>query len=111
MSGGGLIWLAAAMAAFVAANSVLRSYSASGLWMALAGALGLFLIGNLIMVRVMREGGLALAVAISSVVQLVLLALIGVLWFGEKLSPVQMAGVVLGIVSVALIAWPQGGRG
>ncbi len=110
MSGGGLLWLAAAMMAFVAANSVLRSYSASGAAMMLAGALALFLVGNLIMVRVMREGGLALAVAISSVVQLVLLALIGVLWFGERLSPVQVAGVALGIVSVALIAWPQGGR-
>lgn len=109
MSGGGLLWLGAAMAAFVAANSVLRTYAHSGVAMTLAGALGLFLVGNLIMVRVMREGGLALAVAISSVVQLVLLALIGVLWFGEKLTPVQMAGVVLGIVSVALIAWPQGG--
>lgn len=111
MSGGGLVWLAAAMAAFVAANSVLRSYAASGVMIALAGALGLFLVGNLIMVRVMREGGLALAVAISSVVQLVLLALIGVLWFGERLSPVQVAGVALGIVAVALIAWPQGARG
>lgn len=110
MSGGGLIWLAAAMVAFVGANSVLRSYATSGLALTLAGALGLFLVGNLLMVRVMREGGLALAVAISSVVQLVLLALIGVLWFGERLSPVQVAGVVLGIVAVALIAWPQGGR-
>lgn len=110
MSGGVLAWLAAAMAAFVAANTVLRSYSVSGVVLTLAGALGLFLVGNLIMVRVMREGGLALAVAISSVVQLVLLALIGVLWFGERLTPMQMAGVVLGIVSVALIAWPQGGR-
>lgn len=110
MSGGGLVWLAAAMAAFVAANSVLRTYAQSGVALTLAGALGLFLVGNLIMVRVMREGGLALAVAISSVVQLVLLALIGVLWFGERLTPVQMTGVALGIVSVALIAWPQGGR-
>lgn len=111
MSGAGLIWLAAAMAAFVGANTVLRSYAHSGVALMLASALGLFLVGNLIMVRVMREGGLALAVAISSVVQLVLLALIGVVLFGERLSPLQMAGVALGIVSVALIAWPQGGRG
>jgi glucose uptake protein len=59
----------------------------------------------------MRESGLALAVAISSVVQLVALALIGVLWFGERLTGMQTAGVMLGIVAVALIAWPQGVRG
>lgn len=111
MSGVGLSWLAAAMAAFIAANSVLRAYSVSGALLTLAGALSLFMVGNLIMVRVMREGGLALAVAISSVVQLVLLALIGMWWFGERLSPVQMAGVVLGVASVALIVWPQGGQG
>jgi small multidrug resistance pump len=77
----------------------------------LALALGCFLVGNLMMVRLMRESGLALAVSISSVVQLVALALIGVLWFGERLTGLQTAGVVLGIVAVAMIAWPQGARG
>lgn len=110
MSGSGLIWLTVAMVSFVGANAVLRSYAASSMAMTLVGALALFLFGNLFMVRAMREGGLALAVAISSVVQLVLLALIGVLWFGERLSPVQVVGVALGIVSVALIVWPQGAR-
>jgi small multidrug resistance pump len=99
------------MAAFIAANSVLRAYAGSGQWATLALALGCFLVGNLMMVRLMRESGLALAVAISSVVQLVALALIGVLWFGERLTGMQTAGVMLGIVAVALIAWPQGVRG
>lgn len=99
------------MAAFVAANAVLRVYAGSGYWPTLGLALGCFLVGNLMMVRLMRESGLALAVSISSVVQLVALALIGVLWFGERLTGMQTAGVVLGIVAVALIAWPQGARG
>ena len=111
MSGGLMLWLGGAMAAFVAANSVLRAYAGSGQWPTLVLALGCFLVGNLMMVRLMRESGLALAVAISSVVQLVALALIGVLWFGEQLTGMQTAGVMLGIVAVALIAWPQGVRG
>jgi small multidrug resistance pump len=106
-----MLWLGGAMAAFVAANSVLRAYAGSGALPTLALALGCFLVGNLMMVRLMRESGLALAVSISSVVQLVALALIGVLWFGERLTGMQMAGVVLGIVAVALIAWPTGARG
>jgi drug/metabolite transporter (DMT)-like permease len=48
---------------------------------------------------------------VSSVVQLVALALIGVLWFGERLTGMQTAGVVLGVVAVTLIAWPQGTQG
>jgi glucose uptake protein len=111
VSGALLIWLSGAMAAFIAANSVLRAYAGSGQWPTLALALGCFLVGNLMMVRLMRESGLALAVAISSVVQLVALALIGVLGFGERLTGMQTAGVVLGIVAVALIAWPQGAQG
>lgn len=111
MSAGLMLWLGGAMAAFIAANSVLRAYATSGHVLTLIGALGFFLIGNLMMVRLMRESGLALAVSISSVVQLVALALIGVLWFGERLTGLQMAGVVLGIVAVAMIAWPQGAQG
>ncbi|MEY4697258.1 MAG: hypothetical protein RIT14_1686 [Pseudomonadota bacterium] len=110
MSGALILWLGGAMTAFVAANAVLRAYAGSGQWPMLAAALGCFLVGNLMMVRLMRESGLALAVSISSVVQLVLLTLIGVWWFGERLTAMQVSGVVLGIVAVALIAWPQGGR-
>jgi glucose uptake protein len=111
MSAGLMLWLSGATAAFVAANSVLRAYAGSGAWPTLVLALGFFLVGNLMMVRLMRESGLALAVSISSVVQLVALALIGVLWFGERLTGLQTAGVVLGIVAVAMIAWPQGTQG
>lgn len=108
MSGAGLLWLCAAVSAFIAANTVLRSYSASGAGWTLAGALMFFLIGNLVMVRVMREGGLAVAVAISSVVQLVALTVIAMAWFGERPTGLQLAGVAFGILSVALIVWPQG---
>ena len=111
MSAGLMLWLAGAMAAFIAANSVLRAYAGSGSVPTLLLALGCFLVGNLMMVRLMRESGLALAVSVSSVVQLVALALIGVFWFGERLTGLQMAGVVLGIVAVAMIAWPTGVEG
>ena len=57
----------------------------------------------------MREGGLAVGVAISSVVQLVALTLIAMALFGERPQNIQLLGVALGVVSVALILWPQGG--
>ena len=108
MAPGSLLWLGMAMAVFIMANSVLRSYAASSWLPALALALLLFSVGNVMMVRLMRESGLALPIAVSSVAQLVLITLVAVLWFGERLTPVQGAGLGLGVVAVALIAWPRG---
>jgi small multidrug resistance pump len=110
MSPASLLWLAMAMGVFVLANSVLRGYAASSHLPTLVGALLLFSLGNVMMVRLMRESGLALAISVSSVVQLVLISLVAVLWFGERPSPRQIAGMALGVVAVVLIAWPQGGE-
>lgn len=109
MSGGSILWLMAAMGVFVGANSVLRTYAASAHLPTLLGALVLFSVGNVMMVRLMRESGLALAISLSSVLQLLLISAVAFLWFGERPAPLQLAGVALGVVAVALIAWPQGG--
>jgi drug/metabolite transporter (DMT)-like permease len=111
MAPASLLWLGMAMAVFVTANSVLRTYAGSGWWPTLLGALLLFSLGNVMMVRLMRESGLALAISISSVAQLVLISGVAFLYFGERPSGMQLAGMALGVVAVALIAWPQGGRG
>lgn len=106
-----LVWLCGAMAVFITANSVLKVYAGSGQIAVLIGALALFCAGNLMMVRVMRESGLGVAVAISSVVQLVLIGVVAFMVFGERPTAMQLAGMALGVVAVAMIAWPQGGRG
>ena len=111
MSGGSILWLGGTMTVFILANSILRTYAGSGQAATLLGALALFCVGNVMMVRLMRESGLALAVSVSSVVQLVLLTLVAILWFGERPGGLQLAGMALGVVAVALIAWPHGGRG
>lgn len=108
MSAGSILWLCMAMGVFVLANSVLRAYSASTYLPTLIGALLLFSLGNIMMVRLMRESGLALAISVSSVAQLVLISAVAVLWFGERPTPRQLAGMGLGIAAVVLIAWPQG---
>ena len=105
-----ILWLCGAMAVFIAGNSVLKSYAMSGAVPVLIGALALFLVGNLMMVRVMRESGLGVAVAVSSVVQLVLVGVVAFAVFGERPTPMQLSGMVLGVVAVALIVWPTGGR-
>ena len=104
--------LGLAMAVFVAANSVLRTYAASSYLPTLLGALLLFSLGNVMMVRLMRKSGLALApaISISSATQFVLISAVAAAWLGERPTGLQLTGMGLGIVAVVLIASPQGGR-
>jgi glucose uptake protein len=57
----------------------------------------------------MRENGLGLAIALSLIFQLLAITAMAFVWFGERPSPLQIAGLVLGVVAVTMIVWPQGG--
>jgi small multidrug resistance pump len=94
---------------FMAANATLKTYAAGGSVLVLVGALALFCVGNFLMVRVMRENGLGLAIALSLIFQLLAITAMAFVWFGERPSPLQIAGLVLGVVAVTMIVWPQGG--
>jgi len=104
-----LLYLAASTGVFIVANSLLKIYAAKGYSLTLLISLAFFCLGNYLMVRVMRENGLGLALALSLVFQLVAVTIIAFVVFGERPSGLQVAGVVLGIVSISMIAWPQGG--
>lgn len=104
-------FLAGSTAVFMVANSLLKTYAAKGGPWVLVAALAAFCLGNWMMVRVMRENGLGLALALSLVFQLVAITMVAFLYFGERPTALQLAGVVLGVVSIAMIAWPQGGAG
>ena len=111
MSGLSFLWLGAATAVFVAANAVLKTYAVKGGVPILAGALALFCLGNWLMVQVMKANGLGLAIALSAIFQLVAITVMAIFVFGERPTGLQLAGIALGCVAVAMIAWPQGGRG
>ena len=94
---------------FLGAATVSRAYVDNGkLWVLLA-SLALYCLGNLMMVKLMREGGLGLAISASAIAQLVLINVIAFFLFGERLSAVQTAGVALGVVSMALMLFPAKG--
>ena len=103
-----LAWLVASTAVFVLANGVLKTYAQQGGIWVLIGALALFCLGNTLMVQVMRGNGLGVAIALSVVFQLVAITAMAVVVFGEKPSPLQLAGMALGVVAVLMIAWPGG---
>lgn len=104
-----LLWLGAAMATFLGAATVSRAYVDNGKLWVLAASLALYCVGNLMMVKLMREGGLGLAISASSVAQLLLINVIAFFLFGERLSAIQTAGVALGVVSMALMLFPAKG--
>jgi glucose uptake protein len=109
MTGTTLVWLGGAMAVFLTASAALRQYVATAQMPVLLVALVLYTAGNLMMVRLMRDSGMAVAIAVSAVLQLVLATLVAVALFGERPTTLQWAGIALGVVAVALIVWPQEG--
>ena len=105
-----LLWLAVSMVAFLSAATASRAYVTSNNIAVLLLSLALYTAGNLVMVRLMREGGLGLAVSASAIVQLLAINVIAFSLFGERMTMMQMAGVALGVVSMALMLLPFPGR-
>jgi small multidrug resistance pump len=109
MNGVVLAYLAGSTVVFMAANATLKTYAQKGGPWVLVGALALFCLGNYLMVRVMRENGLGLAIALSLIFQLIAITGMAFFYFGERPSALQMAGLALGVVAITMIVWPQGG--
>lgn len=106
MSGLASLWLLATIPVFLAAASLSRLYVANNAPWILAAMLALYCIGNLMMVRLMRESGLAVAISVSSIAQLLLVNLVAFLAFGERLPPLQLVGMALGLSGLVLMMWP-----
>jgi glucose uptake protein len=101
-----LLWLVGAMAVFLSAATASRAYIASSNLLLLVLSLALYCVGNLMMVKLMREGGLGLAISASAVAQLVLINVIAFTVFGERPSMMQLAGVGLGVAAMVLMLFP-----
>jgi len=52
--------------------------------------------------------GLGLAISIATFAQLILINVVAFLFFEERPAPMQMAGLILGAISMALILLPTG---
>lgn len=107
MTGTNLALLATATLAFIGAGSSAKAWAlADESWAWLALTLVLYTVGNLIMLRLVRELGMGVALSVSALVQLIAINVLAVSFFGEILKPLQAGGIVLAIVAVALITLP-----
>lgn len=106
MSPANFLLVVLAAIVFVAAAACAKLYVLTPGWPRLVGALALYTVGNLVVIRVLREVGLGLAMSLSTVVQLIVVNLMAVLVFRERLTGPQYLGVALGLAAVALMLLP-----
>ena len=103
MSPSGLALLSLSTAIFLLAATAAKYWALAPGLGKLVLTLALYSAGNLIMLRLVREFGMASAFSLSAVIQLVAVNVIALAWFGEKLGIAQSAGVCLAIFAVGLI--------
>jgi len=98
--------LGAAILIFLIAASTSRFYVTDGRLFIVVIAMVLYVIGNLMMIRIMREIGLGAAISVATIAQLILINVVAYAFFEERLAPLQVGGMALGVVSMALILFP-----
>jgi multidrug transporter EmrE-like cation transporter len=99
----GALQLGFATVIFLLAATVAKQWALAPSLGKIVLALALYSLGNLIMLRLVRDFGMATAFSLSAVIQLVAVNLIALAYFGERLGMIQSAGVVLAVAAVAMI--------
>lgn len=104
MSLSGALQLIASTLIFLAAASAAKAWALAPGIPKIILTLALYTLGNLIMLRLVREFGMSVAFSLSAVIQLIAVNLVALLYFGETLSGTQGIGILLAIASVAVIS-------
>ena len=97
--------LAASSIGFALGSLLLKKFADTGTTMALAMSFAVLVVSNLVFVQVIRSG-LGQGIVASSMMQVIMIAALGVLLFGERLSALQVAGVALAAASIFLMLGP-----
>ena len=107
----GMLQLGLSTVIFLLAATMAKSWALAPGVGKLVLTLLLYSAGNLVMLRLVREFGMASAFSLSAVIQLVAVNVIALSWFGERLSVMQGSGIALAILAVGLITFgPALGR-
>jgi multidrug transporter EmrE-like cation transporter len=103
MSIAGLAQLGASTLVFLLAATAAKSWTLAPSWPRLVLVLALYSVGNLIMLRLIRDFGMGVALSLSAVIQLAAVNVVAFAWFGERVNLLQGTGIVVAIAAVALI--------
>jgi multidrug transporter EmrE-like cation transporter len=105
MSLAATLQLALSTLIFLAAASGAKTWALAPTMGKLVLTLALYTLGNLIMLRLVRELGMSVAFSLSAVIQLIAVNVIALAWFGERLSAAQGVGIGLAVLAVAVISF------
>jgi hypothetical protein len=103
MSFWGMVQLGLSTVVFLLAATVAKYWALAPSFSKLALTLALYCLGNLIMLRLIREFGMGISLSLSGILQLVAVNVIALAFFGERLNLLQAVGLVLAVVAVALV--------
>ncbi len=99
----GILQLLASTVIFLLAATAAKGWALAPSGWRLALTLLLYSLGNLIMLRLIRDFGMGMALSLSAVVQLVAVNIVAFALFGERVSAIQGAGILLAILAVGLV--------
>lgn len=105
MSLSGVLQLVASTLVFLAAASGAKSWALAPTTGKLVLTLALYTIGNLIMLRLVREFGMSVAFSLSAVIQLIAVNIVALTFFEERLSAMQGIGIAFAVIAVAVISF------
>jgi drug/metabolite transporter (DMT)-like permease len=97
--------LSVATAMFIIAGVVAKSWTLDGATPKFVAATLIYMAGNFVMMRLLRQVGMSAAFSLTNVLQLVVLSLIGLLVFKERVGFQQGAGIVFAVIGVVLISF------
>ncbi len=98
-----LLQLGVACAIFVVAAGSAKAWALSPSAWRIVLTLALYTAGNLLMLHLVRQVGMATAFSVSAVLQLLAVNVVAIVVYGEKLGTVQGIGLAFAVVAVALI--------
>jgi multidrug transporter EmrE-like cation transporter len=104
MSAWGFLQLSVSTAVFLAAASVAKTWTLAPSTGRLVLTLALYTLGNLIMLRLIRDFGMGVALSLSAVIQLVAVNFVAFAWFGERMNAVQGSGIAFAVLAVTLVS-------
>ena len=75
-------------------------------WWLGAAALVAYVVCNSFWLLALKNGsGLGRGAVVFSISSALLAVIIGLFWYGEKLSPLQATGIFIGLIALVLIFW------
>lgn len=88
------------------ADVLVKEWSLNGSILVALGAFLVYALSTTLWLLAMKLGaGLARGVIIFSVVSAILAAIIGLIFYKESLTKIQLVGIFLGVISLTLIFW------